>query len=167
MTDRVILLGAVAYDPKVVTIWEGFKRYLAARAVELDYVLYSNYERQVEALLDGQIDVAWNSPLAWIRAQRLGRARGVRVSAFCMRDTDRDNRSVVVVRGDAGIGSIEDVRGKVVAVGAADSPQATLIPLDHLRLAGLLPERDFVVQRHELLGGLHGDHRAMRSRACS
>ena len=26
-----------------------------------------NYERQVEALLAGSIDVAWNSPLAWVR----------------------------------------------------------------------------------------------------
>ena len=157
-TNDTIVLGAVAYDPKVVTIWDGFKRYFARRGLSFDYVLYSNYERQVEALLNGQIDFAWNSPLAWIRVQRLAKARGLEVSAFCMRDTDRDNRSVIVVRAGAGISSIADLRGATVAVGAIDSPQATLIPLDHLRRDGLTPERDFVVQRHELLGGLHGDH---------
>ena len=157
-TNDTIVLGAVAYDPKVVTIWDGFKRYFARRGLSFDYVLYSNYERQVEALLNGQIDVAWNSPLAWIRVQRLAKARGLEVSAFCMRDTDRDNRSVIVVRAGAGISSIADLRGATVAVGAIDSPQATLIPLDHLRRDGLTPERDFVVQRHEVLGGLHGDH---------
>lgn len=156
--DRAIVLGAVAYDPRVVTIWDGFKRYFEARALPFDYVLYSNYERQVEALVDGQIDVAWNSPLAWIRAQRLARARGREVSAFCMRDTDRDNRSVIVVRVDAAIDSIEALRGKTVAVGATDSPQATLLPLDHLRVHGLAHHGDFVVQRHEVMGGLHGDH---------
>lgn len=158
MENDTILLGAVAYDPKVVTIWDGFRRYFTARGLSFDYVLYSNYERQVEALLNGQIDVAWNSPLAWIRAQRLAKARGLEVSTFCMRDTDRDNRSVIVVKADAGITTIKDLRGKTVAVGAIDSPQATLIPLDHLRRQGLLPDTDFTVQRHEVLGGLHGDH---------
>ena len=43
-----LLLGAVAYDPKVVTIWEGFKTWSIARGLDFDYVLYSNYERQVE-----------------------------------------------------------------------------------------------------------------------
>lgn len=156
--QRTILLGAVAYDPKVVTIWDGFKRYFARNDVPFDFVLFSNYERQVEQLLDGHIDVAWNSPLAWIRAHRLAAARGVLVSAFCMRDTDRDNRSVIVARADAGIETPEQLRGRTVAVGAVDSPQATLIPLDHLRGLGLAPERDFAVQRHEVLGGLHGDH---------
>jgi ABC-type phosphate/phosphonate transport system substrate-binding protein len=153
-----IVLGAVAYDPKVVTIWDGFRRHFAARGLCFDYVLYSNYERQVEALLNGQIDVAWNSPLAWIRAQRLAKARGAEVTSFCMRDTDRDNRSVIVVRADSGIGTIAGLKGRRVAVGAQDSPQATLIPLDHLRRSGLTPEVDFPVLHHEVLGGLHGDH---------
>ena len=63
--DSVLLLGAVAYDPKVVTIWEGFKAHFARQGLQMDYVLYSNYERQVEALINGSIHVAWNSPLAW------------------------------------------------------------------------------------------------------
>src|SRR5437899_711218 len=130
MQDGTLVLGAVAYDPKVVTIWDGFSRYLNGRGVAFDYILYSNYERQVEALLDGQIHVALNSPLAWIRAQRMARSRGVLISAFCMRDTDRDNRSVIIVRTDSGIDDVGALRGKTLAVGAADSPQATLLPLD-------------------------------------
>lgn len=158
MHDGTTLLGAVAYDPKVVTIWDGFRRYLGPQGVPMDYVLYSNYERQVEALLDGHIDVAWNSPLAWIRSQRLATARGAHVRAVCMRDTDRDNRSVLVIRADSAIATLEALRGRTVAVGAADSPQATLLPLDLLRRSGLRPEVDVQVLRHEVLGGLHGDH---------
>ena len=42
-----VLLGAVAYDPKVVTIWDGFRAWLRGPGgVDFDYVLYSNYERQ-------------------------------------------------------------------------------------------------------------------------
>ena len=59
-----LLLGAVAYDPKVVTIWDGFRGWLRTRDLDFDYVLYSNYERQAEDLVAGRVDVAWNSPLA-------------------------------------------------------------------------------------------------------
>ena len=66
-----LILGAVAYDPKVVTIWEGFKDYFIGRGLGFDFVLYSNYERMVEGHLRGEIHLAWNSPLAWIETERL------------------------------------------------------------------------------------------------
>jgi ABC-type phosphate/phosphonate transport system substrate-binding protein len=154
----ILLLGAVAYDPKVVTIWEGFKAYFARHALPFDYILYSNYERQVESHLNGDFHVAWNSPLAWVRTVRLARSRGQEVEAIAMRDTDQDLTSVVVVRTDSGIQSIADLKDKRVAVGAVDSPQSTLIPLSHLRGAGLSPGDDFDVIHHDLLGGKHGDH---------
>jgi phosphonate transport system substrate-binding protein len=153
-----VILGAVAYDSKVVNIWEGFKLYFESRGVGFDYVLYSNYERQVEALIDGTIHVAWNSPLAWIRSRRLAQARGLSVQAIAMRDTDCDLTSVIVARSDADIQSVADLKNKIVAVGAIDSPQATLIPLAHLRRNGLRPGADFSVQRHDVLRGKHGDH---------
>ncbi len=90
-------MGAVAYDPKVVTIWDGFRRWFDAQGFAFDYVLYSNYERQVEDLLAGRIHAAWNSPLAWVRADRLARASGGQVQALAMRDSDCDLRSVIVV----------------------------------------------------------------------
>ncbi len=153
-----LILGAVAYDPKVVTIWEGFKRYLQQQGLSFDYVLYSNYERQVEALLDGTIHVAWNSPLAWVRSRRMAHARHLSVRPIAMRDSDCDLASLIVVRADSPIHGPADLRGKTVAVGAADSPQATLIPLSYLREQGLVPTIDFSVQRHDLLRGMHGDH---------
>lgn len=156
--SETLLLGAVAYDPKVVTIWEGFKAYFVARDLPFDYVLYSNYERQVESHLDGHFDVAWNSPLAWVRTQRLARARGQEAEALLMRDTDQGLTSLVVVRADSDIKTVSDLKGKKVAAGAVDSPQATLLPLSFLRAEGLAPGADFEVQLHDLLGGKHGDH---------
>jgi phosphonate transport system substrate-binding protein len=154
-----VLLGAVAYDPKVVTIWDGFRSWLRdAGGLDFDYVLYSNYERQVSDLVDGRIDVAWNSPLAWIRARRLAAARGVPLTPVTMRDTDCDLRSVVVVRADSPVTSLTDLAGRVVATGAVDSPQATLLPLSLLRSAGLTPETDVRVRRFDIGVGLHGDH---------
>lgn len=159
MSDSdVLVMGAVAYDPKVVTIWEGFKSYFYQNGLNFDYVLYSNYERQVEEHLAGRFHVAWNSPLAWIRAERLAASMGQKVEAVVMRDTDCDLTSLIVVKSDSSITNISDLRGKTVAVGAIDSPQATLIPLSYLRSHGLIPDIDFEVQYHDLLGGKHGDH---------
>ncbi|MDQ3261451.1 MAG: phosphate/phosphite/phosphonate ABC transporter substrate-binding protein [Pseudomonadota bacterium] len=157
-SDATLIMGAVAYAPKVVTIWDGFKDFFVKQGLVFDYVLYSNYERQVEAMFSGAIHVAWNSPLAWVRAERLARARGVPIEAIVMRDSDCDLTSVIVVRSDSNINSLADLKGKKVAVGALDSPQATLIPLDYLRGQGLKPGVDFTVRRFDVLGGKHGDH---------
>ena len=153
-----LMLGAVAYDPKVVTIWDGFKDYFVEHGLPFDYLLYSNYDQQVDALIDGVIHVAWNSPLAWINAQRLAEERGLRVRAIAMRDTDCDLSSLVIVSANSPIKTVEDLKGKVVAVGASDSPQATLIPLAHLQRLGLDIDSDFKIERHDVRVGLHGDH---------
>ncbi|HKE19623.1 MAG TPA: PhnD/SsuA/transferrin family substrate-binding protein [Kofleriaceae bacterium] len=158
MESDTLLLGAVAYDSKVVTIWDGFQQYFAARGFPFDYVLYSNYERQVEGQLAGHTHVGWNSPLAWIEAARLAAARGRSARAVAMRDTDCDLTSVVVVRADSPWRSLADLRGKRVGTGAADSPQAHLIPLLHLAEAGLDLARDVEIRRFDLLVGKHGDH---------
>jgi phosphonate transport system substrate-binding protein len=157
-THTTLILGAVAYDPKVVTIWDGFLAWFRERGFAFDYQLYSNYERQVEAQFLGQCHVAWNSPLAWIQSERLARRLGRTAEAIAMRDTDRDLTSVIVVRTDSKARTLADLRGARVAVGAPDSPQATLIPLLCLAEAGLTPETDIQVLRHDLLVGKHGDH---------
>jgi ABC-type phosphate/phosphonate transport system substrate-binding protein len=158
MTEPALILGAVAYDPKVVTIWDGFQQYFHRRGLPFDYVLYTNYERQVTALFAGHIHVAWNSPLAWLQCERIARHTGRRAEAICMRDSDRDLTSVIIVRAGSGIRTVEDLRGCQFAVGAADSPQATLIPLSFLADHGLEPHKDFGVLHFDLLRGKHGDH---------
>ncbi len=157
-SDATLLMGAVAYDPKVVTIWQGFRRWFLAQGLPFDFVLYSNYERQVEDLVEGRIAAAWNSPLAFLRTQRLAAERGRSVRSSVMRDTDQDLTSVVVARADSGFTSLADLQGRAVAVGAVDSPQATLIPLSHLRAGGLHLGQDLDVQRFDVGVGLHGDH---------
>jgi hypothetical protein len=40
-----LLVGAVAYTPNVVPIWEGIRDYFRGSNSEMDFVLYSNYGR--------------------------------------------------------------------------------------------------------------------------
>ena len=157
-TVTPLIMGAVAYDPKVVTIWDGFQEYFRRHGLDFDYVLYSNYERQVEAHLSGQIHVAWNSPLAWLQSERVAGRLGRRAEAICMRDTDRDLTSIILVRSDSEIRTVRDLKGRTIAVGAKDSPQATLIPLNYLADNGVDPRADASIVFFDQLVGKHGDH---------
>jgi len=156
--NNTLLLGAVAYDPKVVTIWDGFQAYFQKCGLPFDYILYSNYERLVEAQFAGHIHAAWNSPLAWVQSERIAAATGRKAEAIAMRDADCDLTSIILVRSDSSIHAIADLKGGRVAVGADDSPQATLIPLSFLSRHGLDPGRDFQVLPFDVLRGKHGDH---------
>ena len=89
------MVGAVVYDPKVVPIWEGIRAYFAQAPVGMDFVLFSNYEAQVEALLGERIDIAWNTNLAYVRTF-LATDGACRVLA--MRDTDVEFLSTLVAR---------------------------------------------------------------------
>jgi phosphonate transport system substrate-binding protein len=153
-----LIMGAVAYDAKVVTIWDGFQRYFRSRGLEFDYVLYTNYEAQVAAQMLGHVHVAWNSPLAWLQADRVATSLGRHAEAICMRDTDRDLTSIILVRSDSSINELRDLKQRRVAAGANDSPQATLIPLSYLADHGLTPHRDFEVMSFDHMVGKHGDH---------
>lgn len=148
-----IHLGCVAYDPKAVTIWEEIKAYFVAEGVPFDFVLFSNYEAQVEALLQGIIDIAWNTPLAYVRCQL---RTGGRCQELAMRDVDATFASKLVVRTDAGITSPKDLEGKVLALGSADSPQAAILPWHFLAREGVDMARVQLL-RFNTDVGKHGD----------
>ena len=152
---RPILVGAVVYDPKVTVVWDIIARFFAEQGCPIDGVYYTNYSILVDALLAGHVDIAWNSPLAWVDAQRRS-SRTCR--ALAMRDTDRDRVTHLLVRADGPVRTLADLRGRTIAVGASDSPQATLLPLHHLHTHGLEAGRDVRALRHDVLVGKHGDH---------
>jgi ABC-type phosphate/phosphonate transport system substrate-binding protein len=54
-----------------------------------------------------------------------------------MRDVDRDFTTKILVRRDAGIGSLTDLHGRTVALGSRDSVSARILPLFFLRRAGV------------------------------
>ncbi len=148
-----LLVGSVAYTPNVVTIWEGIRDYFAGTPAEMDFVLYSNYGRQVEALIDGQIDLAWNTNLAWVRAtlQTGGACR-----ALAQRDTDTVFQTIFVSRAGAGFTGLSDLKGMRLALGSQDSAQAAILPVHYLKQAGLA-DSDVSILRINSDVGKHGD----------
>ena len=86
----------------------------------MDFVLFSNYERQVEALLAGHIDIAWNTNVAWIRTQRRS---GGTARALATRDTDLVFQTLMIGRAGSGLS------GLAVAEGARGSPSVRATPV--------------------------------------
>jgi phosphonate transport system substrate-binding protein len=133
---KVVRIGAVAYSPAVVTIFEDIRRYMDRKGLPVDYVLYSNYDALVEALRKGQVDIAWNTPLAHARYHRQA---GNASQALVMRDVDCNFRAVLIVRTDASIRSVDDVNGKALILGSRQAAESTVLPIHFLKEVGLDP----------------------------
>ena len=58
-------VGAVIYAPRVTVIWKIIKDFFEDENFSIEPVYFKDYRSQVDALVNGEIDVAWNSPLAW------------------------------------------------------------------------------------------------------
>jgi ABC-type phosphate/phosphonate transport system substrate-binding protein len=150
---KPLIVGSVAYTPNVVTIWEGMRDYFADGPAEMDFVLFSNYGRQVDALLEGTIDIAWNTNLAWVRT--VARTDGA-CRALAMRDTDTVFRTMFVARSGSALGGLGNLKGKRLALGSKDSAQAAILPVHFLGRAGLGPD-DLELVRINSDVGKHGD----------
>ena len=153
MEMQPLIVGAVAYDAKVVPIWEGIRDYFRDAPVEMDVVWFSNYEAQVEALLAGFVDVAWNTNLAYARTHH---ATEGACRALAMRDTDVGFTSFLVSRSGE-LTDVQELAGKRLAIGSADSAQAAIMPLFYLARAGLRPGEDLQLERFDTDVGKHGD----------
>jgi ABC-type phosphate/phosphonate transport system substrate-binding protein len=137
----------------VVPIWEGIRDYFRASPQPMDYVLFSNYERQVAALLAGQIDIAWNTNLAWVSTVRRS---GGRCLALAMRDTDVGYRTLLVARCGSGLSGVHGMAGRTLALGSRDSAQAAILPLYFLGRQGVDVSR-LTLLHFDTDVGKHGD----------
>ena len=152
---KKLKVGAVLYDPKVSVIWQMIEDYYKENGAEIEAVYFKDYDLQVTALENKEIDIAWNSPLARLDSHL--RLAG-KDKFGPMRTTDRDLCTYMVVRKDRGFKNVSDLKGKKIGFGAIDSPQARLIPIKFLRDNGLEFGKDYEEVRFDIGVGLHGDH---------
>ena len=110
------------------------------RAVE--FVPVVDYAGAVEALVAGQVDLAWLGGFTFVQADRRS---GGAVEPLVQRVEDEDFRSVFVARADAGIASLEDLVGRELAFGSPASTSGHLMPRHFLLAAGIDPDQDLRV----------------------
>jgi phosphonate transport system substrate-binding protein len=159
--STTIWLGAVAYDPKVVTIWEGMRRYFHEEArLPIEIVLFQSYEAQVTALLAGgddpvpRIDIAWNTNLAYLQADMWSDHR---CRPLAMRDSDLGWTTKIVAVRDGPVATLADLRNRTLALGSRDSGHAAILPVHFLEREGLVELRDYRTLRFNSDVGKHGD----------
>jgi phosphonate transport system substrate-binding protein len=159
--SKTIWLGAVAYDPKVVTIWEGMRRYFHEEAdLLVEVVLFQSYEAQVLALLaqSGEvvprIDIAWNTNLAYLQADEWS---GHVCRPIAMRDTDLGWMTKIVAVTGGPVSSLADLKDRTLALGSRDSGHAAILPVYFLEQQGMHEGRDYQALRFNNDVGKHGD----------
>lgn len=142
----MLRLGAVAYAPYVVTIFEGIKKHFQQQGIALDWVLYSNYDALVAAFVSGEVDLAWNGPVAYVKIRR---ALGDPCRVVAMRDIDVGYTTQCITQMHAPIHQLSDLRGTRFAFASRGSVQAGLLAYHFLKEAGLEPDRDLQATFHE------------------
>jgi phosphonate transport system substrate-binding protein len=159
--SRTIWVGAVAYDPKVVTIWEGMRKYFHDEVhLPVEVVLFQSYEAQVRALLASpadllpRIDIAWNTNLAYLQADEWS-SHACR--AIAMRDTDLAWTTKIVAVSGGPVAGLGDLRDRTLALGSRDSGHAAILPVHFLEQEGLVEGQDYRALRFNTDIGKHGD----------
>jgi ABC-type phosphate/phosphonate transport system substrate-binding protein len=159
--SRTVWVGAVAYDPKVVTIWEGMRRYFHEEArLSVEVVLFQSYEAQVSALLAAAgeraplIDIAWNTSLAYLQADAWS---GQRCRPIAMRDTDIGWTTKVVAATGGSLTALAGLKGRTLALGSRDSGHAAILPVYFLEKEGLKEGQNYRTLRFNSDVGKHGD----------
>jgi ABC-type phosphate/phosphonate transport system substrate-binding protein len=159
--SKAIWVGAVAYDPKVVTIWEGMRRYFYEEAhLPVEVVLFQSYETQVIALLSKSddaaphIDIAWNTNLAYLQTDEWSDHA---CRAVAMRDTDLGWMTKIVAATAGPISTLADLKGRTLALGSRDSGHAAILPVHFLEQQGMHEGKDYRTLRFDSDLGKHGD----------
>jgi phosphonate transport system substrate-binding protein len=159
--SQTIWVGAVAYDPKVVGIWEGMRRYFHEEAqLPVEVVLFQSYEAQVAALLAlpgevlPRIDIAWNTNLAYIQADAWSARR---CRPIAMRDTDVGWATKIVAVTGGPVAALADLKGLTLALGSRDSGHAAILPVYFLQREGLVEGKEYQTLRFNTDLGKHGD----------
>jgi ABC-type phosphate/phosphonate transport system substrate-binding protein len=137
----MVRLGGAA-SPTYISVFRGLQAHFLRHGIELDWVLYSDYDALVGAFVRHEIDLAWNAPLAYVKIKH-------RLQDPCrvvaMRDIDVNFTTHFITHTSSDITSVQDLRGKRVALGSRASMQAGLLPYYFLQQLGIDPAQDLAV----------------------
>ena len=134
----MVRLGGTASDSHLAA-FQGIESHFKRQGIEIDWVLYSDDQAVVDAFVAGEIDLAWNGPLNYVKIRR-GLDDPCRVIA--MRDVDFDFVTHFITQPDSGVITVEDLIGKRFALGRRGSVETGLLALHFLKEAGLDPKHD-------------------------
>jgi phosphonate transport system substrate-binding protein len=134
----MVRLGGAA-SPAYISVFRGLQTHFLQQGIDLDWVLYADYDALVEAFVKREIDLAWNAPLAYVKIKH-------RLNDPCqvvaMRDVDVNFTTQFITHATSTITTVHDLKGKRVALGSRGSMHAGLLPYYFLQQLGLDPAQD-------------------------
>ncbi len=152
----MLRLGGVA-SASHMTVFEGLGEMFKREGIDMDWVLYSDYDAMIDDFVDGKIDLAWNGPLGYVKIKR-------RLDEPCqviaMRDVDVNFTTCFVTRPESDILTVEDLKGKRFAFASRSSVESGLLPYHFLKEAGIDPRNDltlFTFSEDRSSSGLTGE----------
>jgi phosphonate transport system substrate-binding protein len=120
---------------------QGLKTYLEktlGKKVEL--IVTTDYSSMIEAMRNGRLELAYFGPLSYVLCKSKCE---VEPFAALMKDGRTTYQSVVIANAAAGIGSVEEIKGKRMAYGDPASTSSHLIPKSILAEKGLLVKQQY------------------------
>jgi len=137
----MLRLGGVA-SASHMTVFQGLGEMFKREGIDMDWVLYSDYDAMIDDFVDGKIDLAWNGPLGYVKIKR-------RLDEPCqviaMRDVDVNFTTCFITRSDSDILTVEDLKGKRFAFASRSSVESGLLAFHFLKETGINPRDDLAL----------------------
>ena len=128
-------------------VFEGLETLFKRQGIDLEWVLYSDYDIMVDAFVKGEIDLAWNGPLSYVKIKRQA---GDDVRVIAMRDVDINYITHFITGTASGIDTVEDLKDRTFAFGSRSSVQAGLLPYSFLKDSGIDPRKDIAASFYDV-----------------
>lgn len=132
-SQMTIKMGA-ASSPKYGSVFDAMTRDFERAGQPFEFTLYQNYYQLVDAFMNGEVDIAWNTPIAHARLVKLTNGQ---VDGPIARDVDIKYTTQLIVRKDSGINTLQDILGKTVAIGSMESQELNILPCYYMEQEGI------------------------------
>ena len=150
----MVRLGGAA-SPNYLVVFPAIKEWFQRRGIDLDWILYSGWDALVDGFVSGEVDLAWNGPLSYVKIRR-------RLTEPCrviaMRDVDVGCVTHFITGAGSDITELDRLKGRRFAFGSRGSVEAGVLPYHYLKHEGIAPRTDlsaatFYEERPEPLQG--------------
>jgi phosphonate transport system substrate-binding protein len=142
--DPTTLKVALLPDENASTVIknnQGLKAYLEQElGKKIELIVTTDYSSMIEAMRHGRLDLAYFGPLSYVLARQKS---DIEPFAALKTKGATTYQSVVIAHARAGLGRVEDLRGKNMAYGDKASTSSHLIPKSVLAEKGLMAGRDY------------------------
>ncbi|MEE2876034.1 MAG: phosphate/phosphite/phosphonate ABC transporter substrate-binding protein [Chloroflexota bacterium] len=134
----MLKLGGTA-TPSHLTAFQAIEEHFGKLGVDIEWVLYSDDMAVVNAFVEGEIDLAWNGPLNYVRIKN---SIETPCQVVAMRDVDFNVVTHFFVSASSDIHSIEDLTERTFAFGSRGSVETGLLAYYFLKQSEIDPDND-------------------------